>query len=33
VVISTVLDDDSEPLTGLKPELLQFVRMLLAAHT
>jgi AcrR family transcriptional regulator len=32
VVISTVLDHDGESLTSLKPDLLQFVKMILAAH-
>jgi AcrR family transcriptional regulator len=32
VVISHVLDGSSEPLTGLKPELLRFVEMTLATH-
>jgi AcrR family transcriptional regulator len=32
VVISTVLDKETEPLTNLKPDLLQFTTMILAAH-
>src|SRR2546423_10097629 len=32
VVISHVLAGSSEPLTGLKPELLRFVEMTLATH-
>jgi AcrR family transcriptional regulator len=32
VVISTVLDNDAEPLTSLKPDLLQFTKMILGAR-